>query len=157
MVLEGSPSWTMMRWQGSKKGLHISKKSRFRIVGITMSTSSFRTGVVGDTAAAPDIFLTQIGDTHIQRDGAYKNDGACDEFEIAIFLQDLNLFIIIYLLNYTFSHIRLGYVSIQSFISFYFHKFLLFGHKSSIGSYLASFAESLNLTKKLFVKNNMQF
>lgn len=48
MTFEGSPSWTMIRWYGWKNGLHISKKSRFRIVGITMSSSSFSTGV-GET------------------------------------------------------------------------------------------------------------
>jgi hypothetical protein len=34
----------MMRWYFSKKGLHISRKSRFLIVGITISSSSQRRG-----------------------------------------------------------------------------------------------------------------
>jgi len=34
IVLDGSPSWTLIRWYGSKNGLHISKKSKFLIVGI---------------------------------------------------------------------------------------------------------------------------
>jgi len=45
MIFDGSPSWTIIRWYGSKNGLHISKKSRFRIVGITMSSSSFKRGM----------------------------------------------------------------------------------------------------------------
>lgn len=35
----------MIRWYGWKKGLHISRKSRFLIVGMTMSSSSFSRGV----------------------------------------------------------------------------------------------------------------
>ena len=55
MVFDGSPSWTMIRWYGWKKGLHISKKSRFRIVGITISSSSFKTGVgLTEASAAID-------------------------------------------------------------------------------------------------------
>lgn len=45
MVFEGSPSWTMIKWYGSKNGLHISRKSRFLMVGMTMSSSSFNSGV----------------------------------------------------------------------------------------------------------------
>jgi hypothetical protein len=34
---EGSPSLMMIKWYGWKNGLHISRKSRLRMVGITMS------------------------------------------------------------------------------------------------------------------------
>lgn len=45
MTLAGSPSCTMMRWYGLRYGRHCSRKSRLRMVGITMSNSSFSNGV----------------------------------------------------------------------------------------------------------------
>jgi hypothetical protein len=38
----------MMRWYGWKKGRHISRKSRLRIVGMTMSSSSLSGGAIAD-------------------------------------------------------------------------------------------------------------
>ncbi|THU75014.1 hypothetical protein C4D60_Mb04t39460 [Musa balbisiana] len=81
IVLLGSPSCTMMRWYGWKKGRHISKKSRFLIVGITMSSSSFSNGVPGTDfddesfaiAALPD--QNQNGDEEQVRKRPDKSKG----------------------------------------------------------------------------------
>ena len=47
----------MMRWYGSKNGLHISRKSRFLMVGITMSSSSFSNGVGTIEAASMEAIV----------------------------------------------------------------------------------------------------
>ena len=61
MVFDGSPSCTMIRWCCSKKGLQLSKKSRVLIMGITMSSSSFKGGVTLVEGSA-------IGNRQIERE-----------------------------------------------------------------------------------------
>jgi hypothetical protein len=60
----------MIRWYGSKNGLHISKKSKFLMVGITMSSSSFNKG----TTFAAD-FVSVAGSTIVKESKRDKEEG----------------------------------------------------------------------------------